>query len=185
MMKPSCTAPRMLLTVMASIDAAKISPAEVITPPVAAKAAEPVLLSSGVVATQTLAPMPGSSDPITPTRVKTVAVRAGSVKTAMPVMAALPAQIAEVPPAAPTQTASIPRSDLPQQPAGAGSGHGILGVLPASAMAYADPKPAAQPAPAASIAPVQRVAAVAPAPVAAARLRPADVRHRPDLLRPS
>lgn len=132
-----------------------------VTPPAAAKAAEPVLLSSGVVATQALPPIPGSSDPITPTKVKTVAVRAGSVKPAMPTMAALPPQITEAP-AAPAQTASIAR-ELPPQPANHGTGQGILGVLPSSAMAYADPKPAVQPLPAPS-APAQRVAAVAPAP---------------------
>jgi D-alanyl-D-alanine carboxypeptidase len=124
----------------------------------AEKATEPMLLSSGVVATQALPPIPGSSDPITPTRVKTVAVRAGAVKPAMPAMAALPATISEAPAAAPAQTASIPRSELPPPAPNHGTGQGILGVLPASAMAYADPKPA----------PAQRVAAVAPAPVAAA-----------------
>lgn len=132
-----------------------------VTPP-GAKSAEPVLLSSGVVASQALPPIPGSSDPITPTRVKTVAVRAGSVKPAMP---ALPPQITEAP-AAPTQTASIAR-ELPPQPANHGTGQGILGVLPSSAMAYADPKPAAQSVPAQAVAPAQRVAAVAPAPAPA------------------
>lgn len=136
-----------------------------VTPP--AQAAEPVLLASGVVASQALPPIPGSSDPITPTKVKTVAVRAGSVKPAMPTMAALPPQITEAPAAAaPVQTASIPRA-LPPQPANHGTGQGILGVLPSSAMAFADPKHAAQSVPAQAVAPAQRVAAVAPAPAAA------------------
>ena len=50
--------------------------------------------------------------------------------------------------------ADTAKSDLPPQPAGHGTGNGLLGVLPASslppssasqAMAYADPNPRAQP----------------------------------------
>lgn len=128
-------------------------------------AKEPVALSSGVVATQSLAPIPGSSDPITPTRVKTLQVRAGAVKTASatsnivasdlpPTVEAAPqaaTEAAQAPAApAPVQTASIPRSDWPRQPAGHGTGQGVLGTLPASAMAFADPNPKGAHAPAAA-----------------------------------
>jgi D-alanyl-D-alanine carboxypeptidase len=105
-----------------------------------AAAPEPMLLSSGVVAEKALPPVPGSSAPIKPTPVKTVVVRAGAVKTASAapsgVASALPAPIVDAP--ATAQTASIARNEMPRQPANFGTGQGILGVLPASAMAYAD-----------------------------------------------
>lgn len=127
-------------------------------------AKEPVMLSSGVVAERVSPPVPGSVDPITPTKVKTVAVRAGAVKTASaaPSGAAspLPAPIAE----APAQTASVAARELPPLASNHGTGQGILGVLPASAMAYADTH-ASAPAAAA-----QRVASAAP--VAAAPAKP-------------
>lgn len=130
----------------------------------AAPAKEPVMLSSGVVAERVTPPVPGSLAPITPTKVKTVAVRAGAVKTASaaPSVTAspLPAPIAD----APAQTASVPARELPPLAPNHGTGQGILGVLPASAMAYADTRAAAPAAPA------QRVASAAP--VAAAPAKP-------------
>jgi D-alanyl-D-alanine carboxypeptidase len=132
----------------------------------AAPAKEPVMLSSGVVAERVSPPVPGSLDPITPTRVKTVAVRAGAVKTASaaPSVAAspLPAPIA----GAPAQTASVSTRELPQLAPNHGTGQGILGVLPASALAYADTRASA---PAAA---TQRVASAAPVAVAAAPAKP-------------
>ncbi len=135
-------------------------------------------------ATQSLAPIPGSSDPITPTRVKTLQVRAGAVKTASatsnmvasamptinepapsepaPVAAAAPVQTA------PIQTASIARNDMPRQPANHGTGQGILGTLPASAMAYADPKGTHSPASAAAAVAVSSHPATRPVTVASA-----------------
>jgi D-alanyl-D-alanine carboxypeptidase len=89
-----------------------------------------------------------------PVKVKTVQIKAGQVKLASagstpaapPVTSAIPArtEVAE------TSSAVVAKADLPPQPAGHGTGNGILGVLPASslapsspsqAMAYADPSP--------------------------------------------
>ena len=123
---------------------------------------EPAPLTNGVIQTQAIAAIPGSSEPMKPVKVKTVQIKAGQVKLA----AAGPAQ------PAPAVTSAIPsrtevaetsnavvakadiakpdtaKSELPAQPAGHGTGNGILGVLPASslsspspsqALAYADP----------------------------------------------
>jgi D-alanyl-D-alanine carboxypeptidase len=135
---------------------------------------DPAPLTNGVIQTQPIAAIPGSSEPMKPVKVKTVQIKAGQVKLA----AAGPGQ-----PAPPTTSAIPPRTDLaetsnavvakaevaksdaeraepvrgelPPQPPGHGTGNGILGVLPASsvaspspsqAMAYADPSPAAPPA---------------------------------------
>jgi D-alanyl-D-alanine carboxypeptidase len=115
---------------------------------------EPAPLTSGVIQTQPLALVPGSSEPMKPVKVKTVQIKAGQVKLASagstpaapPVTSAIPArtEVAE------TSSAVVAKADLPPQPAGHGTGNGILGVLPASslapsspsqAMAYADPSP--------------------------------------------
>ncbi|OSI58719.1 D-alanyl-D-alanine carboxypeptidase [Bradyrhizobium canariense] len=127
---------------------------------------EPAPLTNGVISSQPLSIIPGSSEPMKPVRVKTVQVKAGAVKVA----SAAPAQIApqvtstiasrsEVAetsgavvaradlinkpeasqPEAPR--AEITRAELPRQPAGFGTGNGILGVLPAATAAA--PAPAA------------------------------------------
>src|SRR4051794_6883816 len=127
---------------------------------------EPAPLTNGVISSQPLSIIPGSSEPMKPVRVKTVQVKAGAVKVA----SAAPAQIApqvtstiasrsEVAetsgavvaradlinkpeasqPEAPR--AEITRAELPRQPAGFGTGNGILGVLPAATAAA--PVPAA------------------------------------------
>jgi D-alanyl-D-alanine carboxypeptidase len=134
---------------------------------------DPAPLTSGVIQTQPIAAIPGSSEPMKPVKVKTVQIKAGQVKLA----SAGPAQ--PVPPVTntiPSRTDAIEspnalargdiikpeagrvepaRAELPPQPPGHGTGNGILGVLPASsvasfspsqAMAYADPSPS-QPAP--------------------------------------
>jgi D-alanyl-D-alanine carboxypeptidase len=118
-----------------------------------------------------------------PVRVKTVQVKAGQIKLASagpgqptPITHAIAPPRAEVPETsgavvaraetnkaetgrietAKTQVAraEVARTEMPPQPANHGTGHGILGVLPASsappapasqAMAYADPAPRAQP----------------------------------------
>ena len=121
---------------------------------------EPAPLSSGVIQTQPLAGIPGSSEPMKPVKVKTVQIKAGQVKLASaastpatpPVTSAIPArtEVAE------TSSAVVAKADLPPQPPGHGTGNGILGVLPASsigsspsqAMAYADPSPPPPAAPA-------------------------------------
>jgi len=119
---------------------------------------EPAPLTSGVIATQPIDAVPGSTEPMKPVRVKTVQVRAGSVRLA----SAEPT--AAVPPVdgatgtardiAPETSGSVgTRASMPPQPANFGTGQGILGVLPASslpastsqAMAHADIPPKAQP----------------------------------------
>lgn len=136
--------------------------------PLQAKA-EPAPLTSGVIQTQQIAAIPGSSEPMKPVRVKTVQVKAGAIKLASagpaqpatPVTNAIPPARAEVPETsgavvakAETNKADVARTEMPPQPANHGTGNGILGVLPAAsappapvsqAMAYAEPTPRAQP----------------------------------------
>lgn len=122
---------------------------------------EPAPLTNGVISSQPLSLIPGSSEPMKPVRVKTVQVKAGAVKVA----SAAPTQVAPqvtntISPrndVAETSGAVVARADvinkpqpthaeLPQQPAGFGTGNGILGVLPAAPapaakLASADPAP--------------------------------------------
>jgi D-alanyl-D-alanine carboxypeptidase len=122
---------------------------------------DPAPLTNGVIQTQPLAAIPGSSEPMKPVKVKTVQVKAGSLKVAsadashpVPSVTSTIPRVApygsEVPGAAakPEETA---RPELPPQPANHGTGNGLLGVLPASslppasqAMAYADANASAQ-----------------------------------------
>jgi D-alanyl-D-alanine carboxypeptidase len=143
-----------------------IAAATAAVPPPQAKP-EPAPLTSGVIQTRSIAAIPGSSEPMKPVRVKTVQIKAGQLKLA----SAGPSQ-----PATPiTSSISPPRPDVPEtsgaivaraesdkpaaapemppQPANFGTGHGVLGVLPASsvpasagsqALAYADPSPRPQ-----------------------------------------
>ncbi|MDE2061333.1 MAG: serine hydrolase, partial [Bradyrhizobium sp.] len=120
---------------------------------------EPAPLTSGVIQTQPIAAVPGSSEPMKPVRVKTVQIRAGQVKVASagpaqpapPITSAIPARagVAETSNAV-VATADGPRTDMPAQPPGHGTGNGILGVLPAPSvpssppsqtLAYAEPAP--------------------------------------------
>jgi D-alanyl-D-alanine carboxypeptidase len=147
--------------------------------PSARSKVEPAPLSSGVIQTQPIAVIPGSSEPMKPVRVKTVQVKAGSMKLAsagpsqptpsvtnsLPAAPPVPetsgavvAKAAEVatPPLIPvdrSRTESA-RVDLPPQPPGHGTGNGILGVLPASALTSASTPqhPAAPISPAAVVA---------------------------------
>ena len=133
---------------------------------------EPAPLTNGVIQTQPIAAIPGSSEPMKPVRVKTVQIKAGPVKLAAAGPAQPPTPVASVIPAhsdvaetsnavvakaeigkSETGRAELARSDLPPQPANHGTGNGILGVLPASsvtspsasqAMAYADPSQRSQ-----------------------------------------
>jgi D-alanyl-D-alanine carboxypeptidase len=125
---------------------------------------EPAPLTSGVLQAQAAAAIPGSAEPMKPVKVKTVQIKAGQVKLASagPVQPApsitntiSSAPRADAPDVSTTVVAKMdsaraeaPRAELPPQPAGHGTGNGILGVLPASnlpalqpaqAMAYADP----------------------------------------------
>jgi D-alanyl-D-alanine carboxypeptidase len=122
---------------------------------------EPAPLSSGVIQTQAIAAIPGSYEPMKPVRVKTVQVKASQIRLALasssqpttPITNAIPPVRAG---AAETSNMVVPaaeanRTDMPPQPPNHGTGHGLLGVLPASsipssalAMASADPSPESQ-----------------------------------------
>jgi D-alanyl-D-alanine carboxypeptidase len=137
--------------------------------------AEPAPLTNGVIQTQPIAAIPGSSEPMKPVKVKTVQVKAGQMKLASagpaqpatPITSAIPQVRAEVPETSSAVVAKaetnkaepnkpeVARTEMPPQPANHGTGNGLLGVLPASsvpssssasqAMAYADPAPRAPP----------------------------------------
>jgi D-alanyl-D-alanine carboxypeptidase len=131
---------------------------------------EPAPLSSGVIQAQAIPAIPGSSEPMKPVRVKTVQVKAGPIKLASaapsqpapPITNAIPQARAEMAETSNSVVAKaeITRAEMPPQPANHGTGHGLLGVLPASsvpasssqaspsqAMASADPSPRALPQP--------------------------------------
>jgi D-alanyl-D-alanine carboxypeptidase len=137
--------------------------------------AEPAPLTSGVIQTQQIAAIPGSSEPMKPVKVKTVQIKAGQMKVASagpsqpvtPVTSSIsvaarpevPETSSAVVAKAETNKAEISKAetskaDMPPQPANHGTGNGVLGVLPASsapsssasqAMAYADPASHASP----------------------------------------
>ncbi|BBZ95879.1 D-alanyl-D-alanine carboxypeptidase [Bradyrhizobium diazoefficiens] len=140
---------------------------------------EPAPLTNGVISSQPLSIIPGSSEPMKPVRVKTVQVKAGTVKVA----SAAPSQVApqitntvasrsdvaetsgavvaradlinkpEIQSQPEAPKAEVARTELPRQPAGFGTGNGVLGVLPAATaaapapvapkLASADPAPQA------------------------------------------
>jgi D-alanyl-D-alanine carboxypeptidase len=133
-------------------------------------------LTSGVIETQPLAAIPGSSEPMKPVKVKTVQVKAGATKLASagptqpapPITSAISrvasnesetsdAVVAKLENSKPEVIKSeVAKSDMVPQPANHGTGNGLLGVLPASslpssptpqALAYADATPNAQPQP--------------------------------------
>jgi D-alanyl-D-alanine carboxypeptidase len=173
---------------------------------------EPAPLTSGVIQNQQLAAIPGSAEPMKPVRVKTVQVKAGPMKLAAagPVQPTPPvttnviaraemaetsnAVVAKVEKPETTKAEFVrpeivrpepARTALPPQPPGHGTGHGLLGVLPASsvaappaaapsqAMAYAapaktEPQPTQAQPPAPPLA-VQQNGAIKPAVPASAR----------------
>jgi D-alanyl-D-alanine carboxypeptidase len=127
-----------------------------------------------VIQSQSLAAIPGSSEPMKPVKVKTVQVKAGPLKFAAagaphaiaPVTSTIPAAQTELPETssaiaarAETNTVgpapiNIAKTDMPPQPVNHGTGNGLLGVLPASslpspptsqALAYAETAPRSQP----------------------------------------
>jgi D-alanyl-D-alanine carboxypeptidase len=136
--------------------------------------AEPAPLTNGVIQTQPIAAIPGSSEPMKPVKVKTVQIKAGQVKLAsaggaqpappitntittrqdVPETSNAVVARAETGKSELTKVETV-RAELPPQPANHGTGNGVLGVLPASsvpahtsqALAYADPSPRIQPAP--------------------------------------
>ncbi|MET3838826.1 serine hydrolase [Bradyrhizobium sp. OAE829] len=134
---------------------------------------EPAPLTSGVIQTQAISAIPGSAEPMKPVKVKTVQVKAGAMKLAsagpsQPVAPPITSAIAPSrPEVAETSSAvvaraeprseavkpevirpEVARAELPPQPANHGTGHGVLGVLPASsvpsapaqALAYVQPQ---------------------------------------------
>ncbi|MGA9089432.1 MAG: serine hydrolase [Bradyrhizobium sp.] len=126
---------------------------------------EPAPFTNGVIQTQPIAAIPGSSEPMKPVKVKTVQIKAGQVKlasagaaqpaitSAIPARAEMPETSSAVVAKAETVKTDTARTEMPPQPANHGTGNGLLGVLPASsvpspaasqAMAYADPSPRAQ-----------------------------------------
>jgi D-alanyl-D-alanine carboxypeptidase len=138
---------------------------------------EPAPLTSGVVQSQSISAIPGSAEPMKPVKVKTVQVKAGPMKLAaagpsQPAAPPITSAILARPEVAETSSAVVAnaaearaeaarealRAAMPPQPANHGTGNGVLGVLPASALAhtpsqashaqtlaYADPAPRAQP----------------------------------------
>ena len=112
---------------------------------------EPAALTSGVIKTQPIDAVPGATEPMKPVRVKTVQVKAKSVRLASagPAPSVSPAAgnaTTDHDGAPETSGSVVARANVPPQPANFGNGQGILGVLPASsfssstkqAMAHAD-----------------------------------------------
>jgi D-alanyl-D-alanine carboxypeptidase len=104
---------------------------------------EPAPLTSGVIQTQPIAAIPGSAEPMKPVKVKTVLVKAGQIKlaaagpaqSAPPITNTIPrAEVAETSNAMMARATETSRPEMPPQPANFGTGKGILGVLPASAV---------------------------------------------------
>jgi D-alanyl-D-alanine carboxypeptidase len=125
---------------------------------VASASSEPTPLTNGVIESRAVAAIPGSTEPMKPVKVRTVHVKAGAAKQATagsplpltPVTSAIPPAHAQAPEVETSRT----EAEMPPQPAGHGTGHGLLGVLPASslppssapqAMASADSAPRPQP----------------------------------------
>ena len=103
----------------------------------------PAPLTNGVISSQSIAPIPGSTEPMTPVRVRTLQVKAGAINTK--VASAGPAPVLPQPTVtnaaeASKTNAASGRADLAPTH---GRGLGILGTLPANSttMAYADPAP--------------------------------------------
>ncbi|AVT77254.1 peptidase M15 [Rhodopseudomonas palustris] len=122
---------------------------------------EPGPFNSGSLESKPLQIIPGSAEPMKPVRVKTVQVKSAPIKLASAVAAPPVTNAIPSPRQDPAETSNAAvarveaRPEAIQQPAGHGTGQGILGVLPGNmapkhsqAMAYADPTPAA-PTPAA------------------------------------
>ena len=117
---------------------------------------EPAPFTNGVIQAQSIAAIPGSSEPMKPVKVKTVQIKAGQMKLAAagaaqpatPITSAIPVR-PEVPETssaimakaesnkaesnkAESNKVDVPRTEMPPQPANHGTGNGLLGVLPAS-----------------------------------------------------
>jgi D-alanyl-D-alanine carboxypeptidase len=174
------TAPPAMRSMPLARMTAAMAEATAAVPPGRSAKVDPAPMTSGVIQTQPMALLPGSSEPMKPVRVKTVQVKAGPMRLASanssqpttPITNSIPPATASVPETSNAvmarasesrveqgQNEFVPpamRSELPPQPPGHGTGNGILGVLPASSVA-ASPAPAPQ---------MMANAAPAPAPAA-------------------
>ena len=137
---------------------AALAEATAAVPPPQAKV-EPAPLTNGVIQTQPIAVIPGSSEPMKPVKVKTVQVKMNQIKLASagpsqpvtPTTSAVPAAHPDVPETSNAVMAKAevePRTDMPPQPPGHGTGNGILGVLPASSVSSSPSQTMANAAPA-------------------------------------
>jgi len=194
------TAPAMRSMPLAKMTAAMAQATAAVPPsrPAGQSKVDPAPMTSGVIQSQPMALVPGSSEPMKPVRVKTVQVKAGPMKLASastaqpaaPITSSIPPANANVPETSNAvmarasegkieqsqiEQSQIPqghgeyqppamRSELPPQPAGHGTGNGILGVLPASSVAASQAPVQAVQAPAPQV-----MANAAPAPIAAAQ----------------
>jgi D-alanyl-D-alanine carboxypeptidase len=137
---------------------AALAQATAAVPPPPAKV-EPAPLTNGVLQTQAMAVIPGSSEPMKPVKVKTVQVKMTQIKLASagpsqpvtPITSAVPAAHPDVPETSNAVMAKAevePRTYMPPQPPGHGTGNGILGVLPASSVSSSPSQTMANAAPA-------------------------------------
>ena len=186
---PRSTAPASRAAVLAAATAA-VPPPQAKTESRIEPTTEPAPFTNGVIQSQQLAAIPGSSEPMKPVRVKTVQIKAGQIKLA----AAGPSQPATpitnaIPPARPdvaeTSSAIVAKAEnnktdaakssagrsegfkaeMPPQPANHGTGNGLLGVLPASSLPPSSSQTMAyaDPAPRAQPQAVQQNGAIKPA----------------------
>jgi D-alanyl-D-alanine carboxypeptidase len=151
---------------------AALAEATAAVPPPPAKV-EPAPLTNGVIQTQPIAVIPGSSEPMKPVKVKTVQVKMNQIKLASagpsqpvtPTTSAVPAAHPDVPETSNAVMAKAevePRADMPPQPPGHGTGNGILGVLPASSVSSSPSLSMANAAPASQSQSAAQDAAVKP-----------------------
>src|SRR3982075_1697905 len=169
--------PTQTAQIQGAVEAASTSPEPAAAPPVRSTApasrsifaaataavppakAEPAPFTNGVIQTQPIAAIPGSSEPMKPVKVKTVQVKAGQMKLAAagppqpatPITNAIPPVRPEVPETSSAVVAKaetnkaetnkteihkteVARTEMPPQPANHGTGNGILGVLPGSSV---------------------------------------------------
>ncbi|KIZ40594.1 MULTISPECIES: D-alanyl-D-alanine carboxypeptidase [Rhodopseudomonas] len=93
---------------------------------------EPGPFNSGTIQTRSITAIPGSTDPMKPVRVKTVHVRSAPLKLASAMQRGPDSAVRAE---APETSGSInSHAEMPPQPANHGTGHGLLGVLPASSL---------------------------------------------------
>jgi D-alanyl-D-alanine carboxypeptidase len=181
------------------VAAAPVRPAAAAARPIIAAAAaamptpqakvEPAPLTSGVIQTQSIAAIPGSSEPMKPVKVKTVQIKAGQIKLASagpsqpatPITNAIPPARAEMPETSSAVVAKAEtnkaetnkvgtnkpevaiRTEMPPQPANHGTGNGLLGVLPASSALPSQALAYADPAPRIQPQVIQQNGAIKPA----------------------